>query len=98
MDRDAFARAIIAMLPMLHRIAFSQLPQAADREDAVQETIRRAWEKRENLRDERYLQTWVVRILLTCAARCEDVENGRCRRSRCRSGPCRFGKLRCLMR
>ena len=64
MDREAFSQAIIAMLPMLHRIAFSQLPQAADREDAVQETIRRAWEKRGNLRQERYLKTWVVRILL----------------------------------
>ena len=64
MDREAFGQAIIAMLPMLHRIAFSQLPQAADREDAVQETIRRAWEKCGNLRQERYLKTWVVRILL----------------------------------
>lgn len=64
MDRDEFARRIIGMLPVLHRIAWSQLPEAADREDAVQETIRRAWEKRDNLREERYMQTWVIRILL----------------------------------
>lgn len=64
MDRDEFSRRIIAMLPVLHRIAWSQLRNAADREDAVQETIRRAWEKRGRLREERYMQTWVIRILL----------------------------------
>lgn len=64
MNRDEFARRIIGMLPVLHRIAWSQLPEAADREDAVQETIRRAWEKRDRLREERYMQTWVIRILL----------------------------------
>lgn len=70
MDRDEFSRRIIAMLPVLHRVAFSQLTQAADREDAVQETIRRAWEKRERLRNERYMQTWVIRILLNV---CDDM-------------------------
>ena len=70
MDKDEFSRRIIDMLPMLHRVAWSQLAQAADREDAVQETIRRAWEKRSRLRDERYMQTWVVRILLNV---CDDM-------------------------
>ena len=32
--------------------------------DAVQETLRKCWQKRGQLRDERYLQTWVVRVLL----------------------------------
>ena len=70
MDKDEFSRRIIDMIPMLHRVAWSQLAQAADREDAVQETIRRAWEKRSRLRDERYMQTWVVRILLNV---CDDM-------------------------
>lgn len=64
MDRDEFSQRIIAMLPVLHRLAWSQLRQAADREDAVQETIRRAWEKCDRLREARYMQTWVIRILL----------------------------------
>lgn len=64
MDHEEFSDRIIAMLPVLHRLAWSQLRQAADREDAVQETIRRAWEKRDRLRDARYMQTWVIRILL----------------------------------
>ena len=64
MTKDEFAQRILAMTDVLYRIAWSQLRQQADREDAVQETIRRAWEKQESLRDERYMQTWVIRILL----------------------------------
>lgn len=63
-DKEEYGRRIVAMLPVLYRVAWSQLHQQADREDAVQETIRRAWEKRDKLRDERYMQTWVIRILL----------------------------------
>lgn len=64
MTKDEFSQRIIAMMDILYRIAWSQLRQPADREDAVQETIRRAWEKQAHLRDERYMQTWVIRILL----------------------------------
>lgn len=64
MDREEFSQRIIDMLPVLHRVAYTQLRQAADREDAVQEAIRRAWEKRSSLRKERFMQTWVIRILL----------------------------------
>ena len=64
MTNEDFARRILAMSPMLHRLCCTQLHQHADREDAVQETIRRAWEHRDRLREERYMQTWVVRILL----------------------------------
>lgn len=64
MTNEDFARRILSMSPMLYRLCYTQLRQQADREDAVQETIRRAWEHRDKLREERYMQTWVVRILL----------------------------------
>ena len=64
MTNEAFTRAVEAMMQTLYRVSCTQLRSAADREDAVQEALRRAWEKRHTLRDERYLQTWVVRILL----------------------------------
>lgn len=64
MNNEEFTRAILGMTDTLYRIASTQLPQRADREDAVQECLRRAWEKRHRLRDERYLHTWVIRILL----------------------------------
>lgn len=64
MTKDEFSQRIVSMMGVLYRVAWSQLPQPADREDAVQETIRRAWEKRDSMRDERHMQTWVIRILL----------------------------------
>ena len=43
MDRDAFTDRISELLPVLYRVTWTQLHQEADMEDAVQETIRRAW-------------------------------------------------------
>lgn len=64
MTSEDFARRITAMTPTLYRVACCYLRQPSDREDAVQEALRKAWEKRGSLREERYLQTWVVRILI----------------------------------
>lgn len=64
MKNEEFTQAILGMTDTLYRVASTQLRQQADREDAVQECLRKAWEKRHHLRDERYLQTWVIRILL----------------------------------
>lgn len=64
MRNEEFTQAILGMTDTLYRVAATQLRQRADREDAVQECLRKAWEKRHRLRDERYLQTWVIRILL----------------------------------
>lgn len=64
MDNEAFTSAILGMTNTLYRVAATQLRQRADQEDAVQECLRRAWEKRHRLREERYVQTWVIRILL----------------------------------
>lgn len=64
MNNEEFTQAILAMTDTLYRVAATQLRQRADREDAVQECLRKAWEKRRSLRDARYLQTWVIRILL----------------------------------
>jgi len=61
---EEFTRAIVGMTDTLYRVASTQLGQKADQEDAVQECLRKAWEKRHRLREERYLQTWVIRILL----------------------------------
>ena len=74
MTSDEFARMILAMEPTLYRVCRMQLSCAADREDAVQETLRRAWEKRDRLRDVRFMQTWTVRILLNV---CRDMQRRR---------------------
>lgn len=64
MTSEVFADRIVAMQQTLYRICYSLLPQAADREDAVQACIEKAWHKRASLREDRYMQTWVVRILI----------------------------------
>jgi len=68
---EAFTEAVIRMTPTLYRIARGQLLIEADQQDAVQEAIRRSWEKRNSLKNERYLQTWVIRILLNV---CHDTQ------------------------
>ena len=64
MTSDEFSQRIVAMQDTLYRVSSSILPQLCDREDAVQECIRKAWQKRERLRDDRMMQTWVIRILI----------------------------------
>lgn len=72
-----FSAEIIAMEQTLYHVAASQLRDPADREDAVQEALRRGWEKRDRLREPQFLRTWMVRILLNC---CHDIQR---RASRC---------------
>ena len=74
MTGEAFAKAINEMVQTLYRVSCSQLAIEADREDAVQETLRRAWEKRVSLKNDRYLHTWVIRILLNV---CHDIQRER---------------------
>ncbi len=49
---------------VLYHVACTLLRDEADRRDAMQETALRAWEKRRTLREERYFQTWCVRIMM----------------------------------
>ena len=74
MTGEAFTKAINEMVQTLYRVSCSQLAIEADREDAVQETLRRAWEKRASLKNDRYLHTWVIRILLNV---CHDIQRER---------------------
>ena len=71
MTGEAFAKAVTEMTQTLYRVSCSQLSVEADREDAVQEALRRAWEKRGSLKNEEYLRTWVVRVLLNV---CHDIQ------------------------
>lgn len=64
MTEQEWISRILDMTPILYRVCYAQLSQMADREDAVQEALRRAWEKRHTLRQDAHLQTWVIRILL----------------------------------
>ena len=64
MTSEDFASRIVAMQETLYRISYSILPLACDREDAVQEAIKKAWLQRDKLRREDAIQSWAIRILM----------------------------------
>ena len=62
-DREYMAR-VQAMERRLYRISHAILWCDADCADAVQEAVFRGWMKRSTLREERYFETWLIRILI----------------------------------
>ena len=51
---------------------------------AVQEALRKCWQKRGQLRDARYLQTWVIRVLLN---ECHNIQRRAARLQPCATLP-----------
>lgn len=74
MTGETFEASVKDMVQTLYRISCSQLSIEADREDAVQEALRRAWEKRASLKNESFFRTWLIRILLNV---CHDIQKER---------------------
>ena len=64
MTRENFAERVTAAQGRLYRVARGYLRQEADCLDAVSEAIARAWQKLATLREERYFDTWLMRILI----------------------------------
>ena len=64
MTDDLFLEQLSEMREMIYRVSSAQLERACDRDDAVQEAMFKAWHNRHKLRDERYMKTWVIRILI----------------------------------
>lgn len=74
MTTDEFSQRIVAMTQTLYRVSYAYLQQGCDREEAVQECLYKAWQKRHQLRDDRFMQTWVVRILIN---ECRNIQRGK---------------------
>ncbi len=74
MTIDDFTVQILDMKKTLYHIACGILRSEADREDAVQECICKAWEKRDSLKSDAAFKAWVTRILIN---ECYDI----CRKS-----------------
>ena len=63
-DREFFITAIETCSDMMYRVAWSILRNEADVQDALQDAVLKAWEKRDKLREEKYFRTWMTRILI----------------------------------
>ena len=69
MTKEGFAAQIEQLQGRLYRVALCMLKNDADVQDALQETVLRAWEKRHTLRNEAYFGTWVTRIAINVCKR-----------------------------
>jgi len=76
MTDNEFTERLTAMRETLYRVCYSQLSAGSDRDDAVQEALLKAWSTRHRLRDERFMQTWVIRILIN---ECHNIQRRRMR-------------------
>ncbi|MDO4828812.1 MAG: RNA polymerase sigma factor [Clostridia bacterium] len=64
MTKEEFERRIVEMQGTLYRVSATLLRSHFDREDAISETVLKALSRRERLRDDRAMQSWVIRILI----------------------------------
>lgn len=67
-DRDAFRRLVEAHQHRLYTLAVRELGSAADAEDAVQETLVRAWKALPRFRGQAAFSTWIYRICLNAVS------------------------------
>jgi RNA polymerase sigma-70 factor (TIGR02954 family) len=65
-DREAFHLLVSAEKMKMYSIAFAYLKNEADALEAIQETVCRAYVQLGKLREPRYFQTWLIRILIRC--------------------------------
>lgn len=64
MDKNTFITKVLESESTLYHMSKTILFNDKDCEDVVQETILKAYEKIETLRQEAYFKTWLIRILI----------------------------------
>lgn len=64
MKQTDFEERVTAMTDDMYRVAAGMLFRYADRQDAVQECIWKAWRQLDRLRDESAFRPWLMRILV----------------------------------
>ena len=64
MDRKTFGQLVMDNEVQLYRIAKSILKNDEDCADAAQEAVKKAFEKLDSLREDRYAKTWLIKILI----------------------------------
>ena len=64
MNEREFERRARACTEKLFRVCYTILPERADRDDAIQEALIKAWRKRDTLRDDAVFEGWLMRIAI----------------------------------
>lgn len=73
-DPDAFDRLMRTQLQKMYRIAIAMLQNEEDAADAIQETVLKCWLKIGQLKNDKYFETWLTRILIN---QCNDILRSR---------------------
>ncbi len=63
-DADAFTELMQSQMQNMYRTARAILMNDEDSADAIQETILICWKKLKDLKEDKYFQTWMTRILI----------------------------------
>lgn len=74
-DDRAFTREASEQLPALYRLSYSILRSQADAQDAVQQGMLRAWERRAQVSPEGF-RSWLTRIVIN---ECHNIQRRRMR-------------------
>ena len=75
-DKEAFEDLMQAYAQSLYKVAKAILKNDEDVLDAMQETALTCWEKIGTLKQERYVKTWMIRILINhCNEICRQRRN-----------------------
>ena len=75
-DERVFTETAQTQLAGLYRLSLSILASAADAQDAVQQGMLRAWERRGQVSDESRLRAWLMRIVIN---ECRNIQRRRMR-------------------
>lgn len=78
MDKETFTQLVQRQQRQMYRIALSYTASSADAEDAMQDALLRAWNRRDTLRDISLFGTWLNRILIN---ECKTLLRGRRRQT-----------------
>lgn len=73
-DAEAFVELMELQMQSMYKVARSILSSEEDIADAFQGTLLTCWEKLEQLEEERYFKTWLIRILIN---KCNDIHRQR---------------------
>ena len=75
-DERVFTETAQTQLAGLYRLSLSILASAADAQDAMQQGMLRAWERRGQVSDESRLRAWLMRIVIN---ECRNIQRRRMR-------------------